>query len=130
MKNKKILIVDDDPDIVKTLTAILENQKYEVISAMNKADGLDKLTKEKPDLLVLDVMMETMSTGFDMANEIREIEEFSKIPIIMLTAIDEITGVNFKSAFGHTGMIPVDAYISKPEAPHMLVSEVEKLLSK
>jgi CheY-like chemotaxis protein len=130
MENEKILIVDDDPDIIIALTAILENQHYHVVTATNKADGMAKVKAEKPDLLVLDVMMDTMSSGIDMANELRNIDEFSKLPIIMLTSIDEVTGVNFKSAFGNTDMLPVDAYISKPEAPHLLVGEIEKLLSK
>jgi CheY-like chemotaxis protein len=130
MKDKKILIVDDDPDIVKSLTTILENQQYTVVSASCKEDGYTMLKSEKPDLLVLDVMMDTMSTGFDMANEIRKMEGFKKLPIVMLTSIDEITGVNFKSAFGQTEMIPVNAYINKPDAPHLLLGEINKLLSE
>jgi CheY-like chemotaxis protein len=130
MKGKKILLVDDDPDIIKALTVILENQGYIVVSARSKSEGLQKAISERPDLIVLDVMMETMSAGFDLANELRKMIEFKKLPIIMLTSIDEVTGVNIKSAFGNTDMIPADAYISKPEAPHILVAEVERLLSK
>jgi len=130
MKQIKILLVDDDQDIIKAVQVILENQQYQVISANNKADGLKKAIDEKPDLFIFDVMMDAMSDGFDLSREIRQIEEFKTTPIILFTGIDDKTGVNFKSAFGNTEMLPVDAYIEKPVAPHKLIQEVEKLLAK
>jgi CheY-like chemotaxis protein len=130
MKQFKILLVDDDQDIIKAVQVILENQNYTVVSANNKADGIQKAMTEKPDLFILDVMMEAMSDGFDLARDLRKIEEFKNSPIILLTAIDDKTGVNFKSAFGNTDLLPVDAYIEKPVAPHKLINEVDKLLSR
>lgn len=129
MKSTKILIVDDDPDIRKAVQVILENQNYTVISAYNKDEGLKKAKAEKPDLFILDVMMDTMSDGFDMSRELRTMPEFKKTPIILLTGIDGKTGVNFKSAFGNTDMLPVDAYLEKPVSPHILLNMIQNLLS-
>ena len=130
MKQIKILLVDDDPDIIKAVQVILENQHYTVVSANNKTDGLQLANAQKPDLFILDVMMDAMSDGFDLARDLRKVEVFKNTPIILLTGIDEKTGVNFKSAFGNTDMLPVDAYIEKPVAPHKLIQEINKLLSK
>lgn len=129
MESVKILIVDDDPDILKVIRVILENQHYTIVSANNKEDGLEKAKAEKPDLFILDVMMESMSDGFDLSRELRKIDEFKNTPIILLTGIDGKTGVNFKSAFGNTEMLPVDAYLEKPVSPHILLNKIEKLLS-
>jgi len=130
MKNPKILIVDDDPDIIKALEIILESQQFEVVSAKTKAEGMSKILAEKPDLLILDVMMEEISDGFDLSREIRSHNEFANIPIIMYTAIDQTTGVNFKSAFGQTDKLPIDAYLEKPVTPTLLLAEVNKLLHR
>jgi len=126
----KIVIVDDDKDILKALRVILENENYLVFDASNKKDGYEKIKSEKPDLAILDVMMDTMQDGFDLSKDIRKIPEFKNLPIILLTGIDNETGVSFKSAFGITEMMPVDAYIEKPILPNILLTEVKKLLSK
>jgi DNA-binding response OmpR family regulator len=130
MAKIKILLVDDDPDIIRGLQVILENQEYEVVYANNKKAGLIKLKEEKPDLAILDVMMETSHDGFELAREIRKIPEYLKFPIIMLTSIDSTTGVNFKSAAGEDDLIPVNAYIDKPAIPHVLLAEIKRLLSE
>ncbi len=130
MEKKKILIVDDDVDLIKSLQAILENQQYDVVTALNKKEGMEKARSEKPDLAILDVMMETTQEGFEMSRELREEPEFKNLPIIILTGIDVETGVRFKSAVGDEDMIPVDGYIDKPVAPHILIEEIKKLLEE
>lgn len=130
MENIKVLIVDDDPDIINAISMILKNRNYNVVTAGNRAEGIKAAKAEKPDLIILDVMMDTISAGFDMARDVRNDENIKHLPIIMLTAIDDKTGVNFKSAFGNTEMLPVDAYIEKPVAPHILLSEIDNLLNK
>jgi DNA-binding response OmpR family regulator len=129
-ENTKIVIVDDDNDIRKALRVILENENYKVFDASNKKDGYETIKSVKPDLAILDVMMDTMQDGFDLSKDIRKIAEFKNLPIILLTGIDNETGVSFKSAFGITEMMPVDAYIEKPILPNILLTEVKKLLSK
>jgi DNA-binding response OmpR family regulator len=126
----KILLVDDDPDIISAVSVVLENQKHTVISANNKKDGLELAKNENPDLMILDVMMEAMADGFDLAKDLRKVSYLAKTPIIMMTSIDTQTGVNFKSAFGNTDMLPVDGYLEKPVAPHELIAEIERLAAK
>ena len=88
MKTSKILLVDDDIDIITVLQAILSKNGYNVITASNKTDGLRKLREEKPDLAILDVMMTTHYEGFELAKEITEDPSLKLIPIVMLTSID------------------------------------------
>jgi DNA-binding response OmpR family regulator len=130
MGNAKILIVDDDIDLTVSLQAILENQQYNVVTAANKIEGMEKVRIEKPDLVILDVMMDTTQEGFEMSRELRKDPEFKNLPILILTSIDSKTGVRFKSAAGDKYTIPVDVYIDKPVEPHILLAEIRKLLSR
>jgi CheY-like chemotaxis protein len=90
MKKAKILIVDDDVDVINVLQTILENENYTVITANDKTEGLKKAKEEKPDLAILDVMMTTQYEGFEMAKELKENKMFSSMPIIMQTSIEII----------------------------------------
>ena len=91
METKKILLVDDDIDIITMLEAILKKENYTVITANNKEDGLKLLRAEKPDLAILDVMMTTHYEGFEMGEAIRKDPEFKTTPILMSTSIDILT---------------------------------------
>lgn len=88
MKAQKILIVDDDIDVINVLTTILENEGYEVLSAFDKKEGLKLAHNEKPDMAILDVMMTTHYEGFELAKELSEDEALKKIPVLMQTSID------------------------------------------
>ena len=129
MGNKKILIVDDDLDLTVAIKAILENKNYQVITAINKEEGWEKIKIEKPDLLILDVMMDTSHEGFEMAREIRKESEYKDIPILMLTSISEVTGVNFSAAAADPDWLPADEYLDKPVEPDELLEQVQNLLS-
>jgi len=85
---KKILLVDDDIDVITVLTTILSKEGYKVISAMNKAEGIEKLRSERPNLAILDVMMTTHYEGFELAEEILNNPEFKDIPFLMQSSID------------------------------------------
>lgn len=85
---KKILIVDDDIDVITVVQTILSKEGYEVITAMNKKEGIEKMLSEKPDLAILDVMMTTHYEGFEMAQEILKSEELSNIPFLIQTSLD------------------------------------------
>ncbi len=128
MAKAKILVTDDDQDIRDSLQAILEGEDYEVITAADKIEGWAKIREEKPDLMILDVMMTTWQDGFEMARELRDDPEFSSIPILMLTGVKEQTGIDFKSTAGDDTWNPVDAFLEKPIQPAVLLSEIEKLL--
>ena len=85
---KKILIVDDDIDVITAMKAILNKAGYEVTTAMNKKEGLEQLRAEKPDLAILDVMMTTHFEGFELAQEILKSPEFKDMPTLIQSSID------------------------------------------
>ncbi|NCU32198.1 MAG: response regulator [Candidatus Moranbacteria bacterium] len=87
-EKKKILIVDDDIDVITAIKAILTKQGYEVHSAMNKVEGVEKLRSVKPDLAILDVMMTTHFEGFELAQQILNSNEFKNIPFLIQSSID------------------------------------------
>ncbi len=131
MSNKsKILIIDDDPDIVEAMKVVLESAKYKVVIAKSGGEGLKKVKPEKPDLIILDVMMETGDKGFDVARALKGSQDSKDIPILMLTAVKEKTGLDFKKEAGDEVWLPVDAYLDKPLKPEELISKVELLLGK
>jgi CheY-like chemotaxis protein len=129
MENAKVLIVDDDPDLTVVLKTILEGESYVVDTAPGRAEGMEKLKAAKPDLLLLDVMMATWSDGFEMARDIRKNPEFKDMPIIMLTGVEQRTGIGFKSSAGDPEWLPVDGFLDKPVEPQVLIAEVKKVLS-
>lgn len=129
MENKKILIVDDDADLTKAVQAVLESKQYTVVTAANRCEGMEKIKTEKPDLIILDVMMDTWEDGFEMARELKKNDEYKEISILMLTGVEEKTGINFKSTAGDKTWCPVDGFLDKPVEPEVLLAEVRKLLA-
>ena len=119
----KILIVDDDPDIVEAGRLVLEREGYEVEGAANRAEGMKRLEEVKPDLLILDVMMEEPDDGLRMAREIRKAGH--TLPIIMLTSVNAAMGLNIDK---DEEMVPVEEFQSKPVDPKTLIAKVKKLL--
>jgi DNA-binding response OmpR family regulator len=119
----KILIVDDDPDIVDAGRLVLEREGYEVIGAPSRTDGMKRLEEDKPDLLILDVMMEEPDDGLRMAREIRKAG--NGLPIIMLTSVNAAMGLNIDK---DGEIVPVDEFQPKPVEPQTLVAKVKKLL--
>ena len=128
----KILIIDDDPDIVDSMRVILEAHSHEVEDARNGEEGLDKVKKFGPDLILLDVMMETTTAGFHVAYHLRntdpasEYAEYSKVPILMITSVSDKVGMPFDPAKDKDFM-PVDGYLEKPIPPSNLLKKVEEL---
>ena len=129
MENAKILVVDDDPDLTKVLQTILESEHYTVITAANRTEGMEKIRINKPDLIILDVMMATCQDGFEMSRELKKNPECKDIPILMLTAVKDKFGIDFKSSAGDPAWLPVDEFLDKPAEPHVLLTKVKKLLS-
>ena len=134
MANKKILIIDDDPDRVEAMRMPLEANSYEVITANCGNEGLKKAKDEVPDLIILDVMMETDTEGFHVAYALRSEEPDSeykncrKIPILMITAISQKKGMSFSPEKDDT-FLPVDSFIEKPIQPKDLLEKVAELLA-
>ena len=128
MAKAKILVTDDDQDIRDSLQAILESKDYEVVTAADRAEGMEKVKADKPDLMILDVMMSTWQDGFEMARELKQDPEYKDIPILMLTGVKEKTGIDFKSTAGDETWNPVDGFLEKPVQPDVLLSEIARLL--
>jgi len=126
----KILIVDDDTDITDSLKAILEDQRFSVATAADRAEGMEKFKTESPDLVILDVMMATWRDGFEMAREIKSDPESREVPILMLTGVKDKSGIDFKSTAGDPTWLPVDGFLDKPVDAEVLIAEVEKLLAR
>ncbi|MCE1169160.1 MAG: response regulator [Sphingobacteriia bacterium] len=129
MKNIKILLVDDDIDFIFIQKSMLEKEGFQVVTAGDKYEGLKVARSEKPDLAILDVMMNTDQEGFEMAREMRHDPEFEKLPIIMLTSVDSITGLNLKEMAKDPKWLPVNAYLEKPVKPQLLLAEIKKLMN-
>jgi len=125
---KKILIVDDDPDLRDAIKTVLQN-KYEMMEAGARDEVFQVLSGFRPDLIILDVMMDTTNTGFELSRELRKDEQLKNVKILMLTSVDEVTNIDFKSAAGDAEWLPVNDYLTKPIEPKILVSKVEALLS-
>ena len=129
MANSSILIIDDDQDLTSALQTVLESSQYSVRVAGNPDEGMVKLNAEKPDLIILDVMMTTWQDGFDMARKLKKDDEFKAIPILMLTGVEDKTGMDFKSDAGDKDWLPVETFLQKPVEPATLLAEVKKLLA-
>ncbi|MBC8469805.1 MAG: response regulator [Planctomycetes bacterium] len=129
MVNAKIMIVDDDPDYIKVIKAILEKEQYTVVTASDKTEGMEKIRAEKPDLAILDVMMHAWQDGFEMSRQLKKDPHLKNMPVLMLTAVENRTGIGFKSTAGDPTWLPVDVFLDKPIEPDVLLAEVKKLLS-
>ena len=122
--NKKILVVDDEPDILFTVGQMLEISGYEVIKAKNGDEAIDKLTNlpNNPDLIILDIMMPELS-GWDVAAKIKENLKWKNIPIVFLTAKGDTMSVGM-------GGLTAEDYIVKPFNIEDLKNRIEHVLNK
>ncbi len=130
MENAKIMLIDDDVDLTEALKITLESNNYTVVTANDKTEGMEIIQSEKPDLLILDVMMSSWEDGFEIARELKKNPQFQNLPILMLTGVKNKTGIEFKSTAGDPTWCPVDGFLDKPVEPDILLAEIEKLLSK
>ena len=123
----KILLIDDDPDFIESSKIVLASSGYEIISALNGEEGLEKIASEKPDLVVLDIMMTTEFEGFEVARKIREDMKLHDLPIIILSSIHEAKKVPYRFAPDDT-WLPVDLWLDKPVDPDVLLEKVKTAL--
>jgi len=125
--SQKILLVDDDVDLVEMNRAFLVNNGYDVLVAYNGTSGFEKARQEKPDLVVLDVMMTEVGEGFEVARELKHDERTKNIPIIMLTSVNQEHGFNLTIGPDETWN-PVDEFIEKPFGPKELMSKIKEMI--
>jgi DNA-binding response OmpR family regulator len=127
----KILIVEDTPDMALALRMPLEATGYEVFHALSGQECLELVKQVKPDLIILDVMMETTTAGFQVSLELRspdpqsEYAEYRHVPILMLTAIHTTTSLRFGPDEAY---LPVDDFVEKPIDPDVLLEKVQALI--
>jgi CheY-like chemotaxis protein len=121
----KILVIDDDPDVVAACGLVLEREGHEVAGAANAREGLRAVESLQPDLLVLDVMMEEPDDGLRLARELRRTG--NNVPILMLTSVNQAMGLRIDK---DDEIVPVDEFLEKPADPTTLVRVVESLLAK
>ena len=119
---KKILIADDRPEVVELVRVILEGEDYEIVDASNGKEALKKARLEKPDLVLLDVVMPKMD-GFEVCRKLRKDPQTQEIPIIMLTAKGKEVDKEKARQLG------VRDYITKPFSPSALLTRVEEILA-
>jgi len=123
----KILVVDDDPDFVEITRMVLEAHNYEVISAADGKEGIARMRRDKPDLVLLDIMMTHPLDGVEVSKEMLDDAELKKIPIIVVSAIADSP---------HAGEFPmneylhIDDWISKPIQPDVLLNKVRLYLNR
>ena len=120
----RILIVDDDLDIIEAGRVMLELAGHEVLAAGSYQEGLDAALEHKPDLMILDVMMDEPDDGFALAQDLRG--RGIKAPIIMLTSVSRVTGLQFGP---DSELLPVDDFLEKPVDPALLQEKVRALLN-
>jgi DNA-binding response OmpR family regulator len=120
----KILIVDDDPDMVEASRIVLEKDGHSIESASGVESGLQKLADIRPDLLILDVMMEEADDGLRFARKVRR--DGNDLPILMLTSVNRALGIQIGK---DEEMVPVDEFMEKPLDPAALSAKVKELLA-
>ena len=121
----KILVVDDDPDFVQITRMILEKHAYEVLTAASGAEALATMRREKPDLVLLDIMMTTLLDGLSVSEEMQADPELKALPVIMVSSI---TDTRYASMFPTDEYVHMDAWISKPVDPDDLLKKVARCL--
>ena len=122
-----ILVVDDDPNFVKTIVPVLESKGYKVEAAYDSKEAMEKIEKLNPDLILLDIMMERLTSGFDLCYKLKHDPEMKNIPVLAISAITEETGLKF-SPVTDGEYFEADDYVEKPVKPSDLLERVEKLL--
>jgi CheY-like chemotaxis protein len=123
-KRRSILLVDDDKVFVAAIMVVLQS-KYEVRTASNGTEALASVEDHRPDLIILDVMMDYMSEGFDVAQKLRTDPETKSIPLIMLTGVEKMYDYRMQM---DESWVPCDRYLEKPIESDTLLAEVEALI--
>ena len=121
----KILVIDDDPDFIKITRIILQSQHYEVITAADGEEGLEVMRRERPDLVILDVMMAYILEGLDIRRQIAADPNLKDIPVIMSTSL---TGERVQRSLPSDEFVPDSMWLHKPIDPDKLLEQVKKAI--
>ncbi len=124
----KVLIIDDDADLVEAMKIVLESRGYEVDCAYEGDTGFEKAREGRPDLVILDVMMKTKDQGFQVSYRLKNDPELSKIPIMLLTSVGRETGFVFSKE--DEDYLRADEIVEKPVKPGELLDKVKRLIKR
>lgn len=122
----KILVVDDDPDFVLICRTVLKEAGYDVVEAANGRIALEVMREDRPDLVLLDVMMSTTLEGVDVSKEMKSDLDLKDVPIVMVSSI---ATTEYAMDFPSDEHIPIEAWISKPIQPTVLLRTVERFIA-
>ncbi len=122
----RILIVDDDPDFVEATRIVLEGEGYETIRAADGDEAMHAIRAEKPDLIVLDVIMSSILDGLNVTQQLQEDPAHKDIPILMVTSI---ANTDYAALFPTDEYVHINAFMTTPISPDALTSQVKRLLS-
>jgi two-component system alkaline phosphatase synthesis response regulator PhoP len=128
-ERKKLLIIDDDPDFVEGIKAILDGADYDTDVAYNPKDGWAALESGNYDLLLLDIMMGRGAEGVMIARKMRKDEKLRDMPVLIITGIREQISFLFPGQAVHPGFMPVDELVEKPVEPELLLEKVSHLIA-
>jgi CheY-like chemotaxis protein len=126
---KTILIVDDDATLVESTKDLLEAHGYNVICAYEGESGIELAKEEKPDLMILDVMMATKTQGFEVARKVPETPELKDLPVLLVTGVREKMRLGYQFQPDET-WLPVERVLEKPVEPARLLATIAKLLAE
>lgn len=126
--SKKILVVDDDSNLVESIAAILQAEGYTVFTAANGTEGLRQAQTQQPDLILLDVMMDHDHEGFEVVKRLQGQQKGATLPVIIMTGIRKAKRLPFAYE-PDADWLPVQAVLEKPVDPRVLLKRVAKALS-
>ncbi len=128
---RKVLIVDDDIDFLKMYKQILETRGYRVLCCSDPREALEHMEKERPGLVITDLMMKTLDSGFSFSEKIKKDQRFIDIPVVIVTAVGSKRGFDFSPQTSEElEAMHADAYFEKPIAPGALIAKIEELLEE
>ena len=130
MSKPKILLVDDDIDYVESTAAILEANGYEVVTAYDGKDGLETAKAELPQLIIIDLMMNTINEGYDFCRDIRSDARFEEIPLLMVSSAHQHDMFKDADFVPDEIWFPIDTFLDKPVSKDNLLRHVSKLMKK
>ena len=136
-RSPKILVVDDSPEFLDSTRSMLESGSCRVAVASNEDEALAEIEAERPDLLILDVMMSRLDSGFQFMRKLKADDRYKAIPILMVTGVDNHLGIDFAQHARHTARspeeeayLPVEDYIVKPVKTSDLLNSVKRILGR
>ena len=129
MAGERILLIDDDPDVQEALRLMLEPAGYDLRCFSTGPEGMAAVRDDRPDLILLDIMLSSQSEGFHLAYELKKDEVSAGIPIVMISSIGETLGINYAKELG-SDYLPVEKFLDKPLTRDVVLSAVRETLDK